>query len=126
MARYITTHFLAALLIAAPIQAHVQSLGEPTGVNRVMEVGQFGVPQDAKYIFCDGQDCPERSTKTLTTAKALPAQAPAVPVQLIQKQLVQPPAEVIDMKVQPAQPAKKKAARRKRATNLDCRPVAQK
>lgn len=85
MAGCVTTCLLTALLIAVSIQAHAQSLGEPVAARRVMEVGQFGVPRDAKYIFCDGQACPERSTKTVTAPTA-PTQASASPVLPLPKQ----------------------------------------
>jgi len=100
--------------------AHAQSLGEPAAVSRVMDAAQFGVPRDTKFIFCDGQDCPERTTKTFTVPKPAPVVAPP-PAVLPMPQSVQPPAELSRAKVPPP---KKKVVRKKRAAKLDCGPVA--
>jgi hypothetical protein len=62
---------------------------------RTMVVVQFGVPQDAKFIFCDGGNCPARSVKTLArtvhsdsepTPRTLMQQTPA-PTQVVPKML---------------------------------------
>jgi hypothetical protein len=125
MACYATNRLLAALIVTASVQANAQSLGDSAAVNRVMDVNQFGVPRDAKYIFCDGQDCQERTTKTLMAPKLAPATAPVVLIP--QPQSVQPPAELSRAEVGPPKKSvKKRPARNKRTVKLDCRPVAEK
>lgn len=50
----------AGVLSAAPSRP---SLAQPSPVSRVSGVTQFGMPGDHKYIFCEGADCPDRTTK---------------------------------------------------------------
>lgn len=68
---------LALALVFGPGAALGAALGEPNPVERLMDVTQFGVPRDAKYVFCNGEDCPERSIKHLDTPRPGRAVAPA-------------------------------------------------
>ena len=72
------TAILTIVAVGACVVAHAQSLDPPVAVRRFMGTTQFGMPADAKYIFCDGQDCPERTTKTLPALRqpSSPALAP--------------------------------------------------
>lgn len=125
MASSATNRLLAALIVTAGVQANAQSLGNSAAVNRVMDVNQFGVPRDAKYIFCDGQDCQERTTKTLMAPKLAPATVPVVLAP--QPQSVQPPAELLRAELgPPKKPVKKRPVPNKRTAKLDCRPVSDK
>lgn len=54
-----------ALVVVCVSTAHAQALSQPSPVARLSDVTQFGVPRDSTYIFCDGADCPDRSTKHL-------------------------------------------------------------
>lgn len=119
MDRGASNTLIAAAALAACALAHAQSLGEPSPVSRVMGVAQFGMPRDAKLIFCEGRDCPDRTTKTLTspTPVALPP-APA-PVVVSQPMSIQPLAELSPAKVQPPKKLKK-AGNKPRAPRRDC------
>lgn len=112
---------IAALALVSAAAAHAQSLGETPPITRVMDAAQFGVPRDTKFIFCDGPDCPERTTKTFTVPKPAPVVAAPPPAVLPMPQSVQPPAELSRAKVPPP---KKKVVRKKPAAKLDCGPVA--
>jgi hypothetical protein len=63
----------ALAFVGANIPA--QTLNQPHPVARWFDVVQFGVPRDAKYIFCDGPDCPERSIKHLYVPPPVEAQS---------------------------------------------------
>lgn len=128
MARQANLTLIAAALLAACNLAQAQSLGEPAPINRVMDVTQFGMPRDAKLIFCDGQDCPERTVKTLTSPKPVaPPPPPPAPVVTPQPQSVQPPAALSPAKVAPTKKHTKKVApKKKRAPRMDCGPDTKK
>lgn len=68
----------SALLVAAS-GVPAQTLGEENPVSKVVEVVQFGLPDDAKFVFCEGADCPERSAKHLM-AFPVPAGKQRIPV----------------------------------------------
>jgi hypothetical protein len=118
-----TFAMLAGLLLVASMTAVAQTLIDPTQAPRALDVSQFGVPRDAKFIFCNGEDCPERSTKTMATLK--PA-APVIAVPLAalpQPQFVQLPVELSRAEVAPAKPSIKPAVRKKkRPAPLGCGP----
>ena len=61
---------ITTAVCAANTQAQV--LSNPNPVGRVSDVAQFGVPRDSKYIFCEDENCPERSVKHI--------QSPIVPI----------------------------------------------
>ncbi|CBW77291.1 unnamed protein product (plasmid) [Mycetohabitans rhizoxinica HKI 454] len=54
-----------ALAAAGVTVANAQSVNQLSPIERLPDVVQFGVPRDAKFVFCDGEDCPERSIKHL-------------------------------------------------------------
>lgn len=75
---------LGSTLLVAASGVAAQTLGEENPVSKVVEVVQFGLPDDAKFVFCEGADCPERSAKHLM---ALPVpvgmpRLPAAPVRI--------------------------------------------
>lgn len=85
---------------AAP--AHDASLATSNPVTQIVEAAQFGVPRDAKFVFCDGEDCPARTLKHLEiplpsaplAPAALPAPLshPAPSFSTLQAELPKPPA----------------------------------
>lgn len=129
MARHRTITALAGLMLAMGAPAYAQTLIEPSQGPKAMDVIQFGVPRDAKYVFCNGADCPERSTKTVPAPKAA-APAPVInrPVApVVPLQATQPPPELSRAKVEPppkAKAAKKKPVRKKRVVQAGCGPDA--
>jgi hypothetical protein len=110
-----------ALATAGVSAANAQALNQPNPLDRLSDVVQFGVPRDAKFVFCDGEDCPERSIKHLYVPPPPPSpavQEPVVPA----PQSIQPPAELSPAKV----PAKNKPIKKKRkkpAVKYECKPV---
>lgn len=52
--------WIGSWLAFAPSQAQV--LAQP-GASRSLEVFQFGLARDARYVFCETHDCPQRSLK---------------------------------------------------------------
>ena len=138
--------WVAFAVLAAGTFAQAQSLGEPAAVKRTMDVAQFGMPRDAKLIFCDSQDCPERSTKTLTllnpvlaplapppppaVSAVVPALVPAlVLVPHLQALAAQAapdssgsPGSPTSAHAKPLKKPKKKAARKQHQPRIDCGP----
>lgn len=112
---------IVAALASIGASAQAQTLNQPSPVDRLSDVTQFGVPRDAKYIFCDGADCPERSIKHLHVP---PPPAPA-PVVIPQPQSIQPPAELSPAKVEAPKPAPKKKPKKrvKPKVKYECKPV---
>ena len=129
MARHRPLLALAGLILAVGVPATAQTLIEPSQAPKAMDVTQFGVPRDAKYVFCNGEDCPERSTKTVPAPKVV-APAPVItrPVApFVPLQATQPPPELSRAKVEPppkakAAATKKKPVRKKRAVQAGCGP----
>lgn len=119
---------LAWLILAISVSANAQTLTDHSQAPKAMDVAQFGVPRDAKYVFCNGEDCPDRSTKTVPTPKA------SVPVPIISRPVVptvmqearQPPPELSRAKVHPRRvpkaTSKKKTVRKKRPVPAGCGP----
>jgi len=122
--RYITNLLLVTLVATAIPNIYAQSLGDPSPVNRVMNVNQFGIPSDAKYIFCQGEDCGERTTKTLTNSK--PIYTPTPVAELPHPQSVQLPTELLPVKSQLPKPVTQKPKHKKHAVKKDCRPTTAK
>lgn len=61
-----TRQFCAvAFAIVCGSSAYAQALAQPSPIERLSDVAQFGMPRDAAYVFCDGGDCPDRSIKHL-------------------------------------------------------------
>lgn len=114
---------IVAALASIGASAQAQTLNQPSPVDRLSDVTQFGVPRDAKYIFCDGADCPERSIKHLHVPPP-PPPAPA-PVVIPQPQSIQPPAELSPAKVEAPKPAPKKKPKKrvKPKVKYECKPV---
>ena len=122
-----TFHMFAGLILATNLSATAQTLIDPTSAPRAMGVSQFGLPRDAKFIFCSGEDCPQRTTKTMATPKpaalVVAASRPVVPALLPQLQSIQPPAELSCAKVDPVKKIQKPVVRKKkRSAQLRCGP----
>lgn len=113
---------IVAALASIGASAQAQTLNQPSPVDRLSDVTQFGVPRDAKYIFCDGADCPERSIKHLHVPPPAPAPVPAI---IPQPQSIQPPAELSPAKVEAPKPAPKKKPKKrvKPKVKYECKPV---
>lgn len=107
-----------ALLLTGTASA--QSLGQPGSSDKTFEVVQFGVPRDARFVFCDGADCPQRSIKHLQLP---PAPTPKLDesVQPV-PQLIQPAEALSPVNVTPRhKPPRKK--RGKPGVRYKCKPV---
>lgn len=120
MNRFTRYQISCAIVLAASGQTAAQSLGEPSPVGPAFGVTQFGMPRDAKYIFCSDMDCPERTTKTLTSPPVVVVPQPITATVIPQS--IQPPIELSRAKVKPVKKIKKKAVRRKRAVPIKCGP----
>lgn len=109
---------IACMTLSAGL-AQAQSMTEPSPIQKLTEIHQFGVPRDAKYIFCDSGECPER------TAKHLHIPSPKPPVVMPAPQTIQPPfiteAKEVPTK-QKATPHKPKPKRKKRPAKVACAP----
>ena len=119
-----TRLLIVAALASIGASAQAQTLNQPSPVDRLSDVTQFGVPRDAKYIFCNGADCPERSIKHLHVP---PPPPPPAPVVIPQPQSIQPPVELSPAKVEAPKPATKKKpkkrAKPKPKVKYECKPV---
>lgn len=107
-----------ALLLAGP--AGAQSLSQSASVGQTFDVVQFGVPREARFVFCDGADCPQRSIKHLQPP---PAPTPKLDesVQPV-PQLIQPAEALSPVNVTPRhKPLKRKP--RKPGVRYECKPV---
>ena len=113
---------IVAALASIGASAQAQTLNQPSPVDRLSDVTQFGVPRDAKYIFCNGADCPERSIKHLHVP---PPPPPPAPVVIPQPQSIQPPVELSPAKVEAPKsaPKKKPKKRAKPKVKYECKPV---
>ncbi len=107
-----------ALLLAGPVGA--QSLDHSAAVEQTFDVVQFGVPREARFVFCDGADCPQRSIKHLQTPPAAPPRIDEF-VQPV-PQLIQPAEALSPVNVTPRhKPLKRKP--RKTGVRYECKPV---
>ena len=107
-----------ALLLAGP--AGAQSLSQSASVGQTFDVVQFGVPREARFVFCDGADCPQRSIKHLQLP---PAPTPKLDesVQPV-PQLIQPAEALSPVNGTPRhKPLKRKP--RKPGVRYECKPV---
>lgn len=111
--------------IGTPLEACAQALAQG-GPLRHLAVVQFGMPADAKFVFCEGQDCPARSLKHFAVATpvvrtlAAPFDAPAATRTLEPAGLAQLREEIyVPPKTAPA----KKPKRRPAKVAIDCRSV---
>lgn len=107
-----------ALLLTGTARA--QSLGQPGGLDQTFEVVQFGVPREARFVFCYGGDCPQRSIKHLQLPPAAPPRLdePALPV----PESIQPAENLSPVNVSPPhQPPRKKPS--KPRVRYECKPV---
>lgn len=107
-----------ALLLAGP--ACAQSLSQSAAVKQTFDVVQFGVPREARFVFCDGADCQQRSIKHLQLP---PAPTPKLDesVQPV-PQLIQPAEALSPVNVTPRhKPPRKK--RGKPGVRYECKPV---
>lgn len=114
--------FLLVAFLAGAVQA--QTLNELNPVQKMLDVTQFGVPRDAHYIFCNGDDCPDRSIKHLYVP---PPPAPPRGVEPAPQTMPIPNlSRAKDAEPTPA-PApvqkKQKPKRKKPAVKWDCKPV---
>lgn len=91
------------------------SLAQPSSLLRLSAVQQFGMPGDAKYIFCDVGDCPDRSTKHIAhspTSLSPPLVLP--PVIERPPDIARPPDALPAMDLLPPAPVKKPKPKHKR------------
>ena len=113
-----------ALAAASASAANAQALNQPNPVDRLSDVVQFGVPRDTKFVFCENDDCPERSTKHLFVPPPPPLPLPAVPEEVAPPpQSIQPPPEELSRAKVPAKKKPAKPKRKKPAVKYECKPV---
>lgn len=116
-ARKIILHLPLSLLLAGP--AGAQSLAPPASVVQTFDVVQFGVPRDARFVFCDGEDCPQRSIKHLQPLPSpAPVQSPGIEELVLP---VPPPRQAHGKVARPHKPLQKK--HRKTGLRYECKPV---
>ena len=112
--------------IGVPLEACAQALAQG-GPLRRLAVVQFGMPADAKFVFCDEQDCPTRSLKHFAVAQPVARPSIAVPYLAPVPSKTLEPAELAQTKQEifmPPQAAlSKKPKRRKAKVAIDCRSV---
>ena len=108
---------VALVLVTALVsEVAAQSLAQSKTTDRQFDVVQFGVPRDAKFVFCEGVQCPERSIKHLHVPplpRPIPVAEQIVPV----PQFAESREELSRAKVSP------KTARKKKPVNAQCQPV---
>ena len=117
--------FTALALLGSQTPSSAQVLGEPNPVGRSLTVRQFGIPRDAKYIFCDGSDCPERTTKTLASPRPAGAQKP-VAIDVPSPAKLEPPVTVVKESPQHKKVMEKKPPRKTRPRKPDCKTAHEK
>ena len=112
--------------IGVPFEACAQALAQG-GPLRHLAVVQFGMPADAKFVFCEGGDCPTRSLKhfaVATTVARVPTAVPSVTPIAVQTLDL---AELAQMKQEiympPTAALAKKPKRKKVKVAIDCRSV---
>lgn len=120
--------FQATLVVATWIVAHAnaQVLTQSGPVDQPYWVEQFGMPKDARYVFCQTKACPQRSLKHLALPVAPKMEVPAPPIVLLKSQA---PEEVVLMSPAPklrAKPIHKPLKRRKPKVDIDCKPTTKK
>lgn len=128
------THRNLAVVVALvfwvlPALAQVQA---SQSVNRNMAVSQFGMPKDARYVFCETSECPRRSvkhwapppedSKRATSAQLTPVVGDTRPLSIVRPQ-TPPVCEPLQPSMQ-STPLRKPRKRLKR-TAIDCKPLKQ-
>lgn len=84
------------LATAGGAAANAQSLNQSYPLVRLSEVAQFGIFRDAKFVFCDSGDCPERSIKHLYVSPPLHVQEELI---MPAPQSIPAPLELLHAKV---------------------------
>ena len=122
------TRFKLSLVAAAWIVAHAnaQVLTQSRPPDQPYWVEQFGMPKDARYVFCQTNACPQRSLKHLALPVPPKMEIPAPHIVLLKSQA---PEEVVLMSPAPklrAKPIHKPLKRRKPKVDIDCKPTTKK
>jgi hypothetical protein len=112
-----------ALAVAGTTAQSAQPLSQATPSGGFSGVVQFGTPRDAKFVFCNEGECPERSIKHLYVPPPQPRPLPPLAKPLVQEpEVPAPQATKSTKKLSHAKaPAKKK--RKKPAVQIECTPV---
>lgn len=117
-----------AAQIGVPLQACAQALAQ-AGPPRQWAVAQFGLPADAKFVFCDGEDCPSRSLKHFAVAPPVARvtlDAPYIPpiaVKTLEPAELAQTKQEIYIPPKAALAKKPKPKRRPAKVAIDCRSV---
>ena len=122
------TRFQMTLAVAVLIVSHAnaQVLTHSGTSGQSYWVEQFGMPKDARYVFCQTNACPQRSLKHLALPVPPKMEIPAPPIVLPKSQA---PEEVVLMSPAPklrAKPIHKPLKRRKPKVDIDCKPTTKK
>jgi hypothetical protein len=111
--------------IGVPLEASGQALAQGAPLNRLAVV-QFGMPADAKFVFCEGEDCPARSLKHFAVATPV-VRTPAEPFAAPTATRTLEPAELAQAREEIYMPPKttlaKKPKRKRVKVAIDCRSV---
>lgn len=62
-----------------------QVLAEPHPVDRLSSVTQFGLPNDAEFVLCDQEACPQRSAKHLARKSPAPREPKVLSSQQVRR-----------------------------------------
>lgn len=126
----------AFLLIAAMTcigHSHGQVLRSPSPASPTLVVTQFGMPTDAKYVFCAASDCLDRSLKHLampaqaaTRAKEFPERISSMPVQASSVLPVDMPKPLVLTEAKTVKHTKQQTRRLKPRADIECKPDTQK
>ena len=126
----------AILLVGAMVcigNSHGQVLRSASPVAPPLGVTQFGMPTDAKYVFCAASDCLERSLKHLanpaqatTRAKVLPEVITPMPVQVSSVSQVEIPKPQVLTEARAVKRTKQQTRRLKPRADIECKPAPQK
>ncbi len=114
--------------IGVPFGAYAQALAQGGPPSR-MAVVQFGMPADAKFVFCDGEDCPSRSLKHFAMASPVarvPLDLPYIPpiaVKTLEPAELPQTQQEIYIPPKAALAKKPKPKRRPAKVAIDCRSV---
>ena len=119
------TRFQATLVVATWIVAHAnaQVLTHSGTSGQSYWVEQFGMPKDARYVFCQTNACPQRSLKHLALPVAPTMEVPAPPIVLLKSQA---PEEMVLISPAPklrTKPIHKPLKRRKPKVDIECKPT---
>ena len=94
------------------------SLGTPSPVSRVSGVVQFGMPGDHKYVFCNTNECPDRTLKHI--AEPPPPPPLVMPQPVVEQPVIEEHEETPPPKHKVKRHKKHKPVKKKPVKRMDC------